>query len=509
MEEARRWIADCVEGRHETCVYLGEPRLPTRILDVGAVHSSAVSLRATGANDYGQYAALSYCWGGPQPLMATKSNIAQLMAGIEVSALPQTLRDAVLTTRRLGIPYLWIDALCIIQDSVEDKMNEIEKMGLIYRNATVTLAASYARKASDGFLKASMEDRSTWSCTVPVCLPQQSRVGQVKLEVNTGSPNRNPEPLRTRGWAFQEAILSQRLLVFSKYELRCHCRVAHRRSLNFGSFTQSTDPVLFSPGGRVFEELDSHHKNEGDGWMSAPFLNNLWDSMLRDFTLRSVSVPDDRLCAVQGVANELLRSRHLSDDLDKTYFAGTWAACLPEQLLWCRSNIPLLSPDGMDPSKTPPSLKRSSRAPSWSWASLDCPIVFAAIEYERSAGSFSISDKSSQPQGLDFECNILRRSLDEFSRDRSTASDIRINMDLDADELGPEAKTVHYLLFSKYISQDGLLDTDPLMLYYVSGIVAVKTKNSHYRRLGYFRWDICKPVEDEFSFGHRESGKLV
>jgi hypothetical protein len=61
--------------------------------------------------------------GGPQPLAATKSNIQTLISGVEIDRPPQTLKDAVYVTRRLGIRYLWIDALCIIQDSPEDKLS--------------------------------------------------------------------------------------------------------------------------------------------------------------------------------------------------------------------------------------------------------------------------------------------------------------------------------------------------------------------------------------------------
>lgn len=169
--------------------------------------------------------------------------------------------------------------------------------------------------------------------------------------------------------------------------------------------------------------------------------------MLQAFTLRSVTVPDDRLCAVQSVANELLWSCHITDNLPKTYLAGTWAACLPQQLLWCRSHLPILCLDGTDPNGSQLSMKRSSRAPSWSWACLDCPVLFSGMEDEETGGTFSLSEKPSKPPCLEFECNILCRSLDEFKRDRSTASDVLIIMDLNEDELGPRTMDIYYLLF--------------------------------------------------------------
>jgi hypothetical protein len=71
---------------------------------------------------------------------------------MHLEELAQTLRDAIDVTRKLGIRYLWVDALCIIQDNVTDKSREIERMGKVYKNATVTIAAASASRVSEGFL---------------------------------------------------------------------------------------------------------------------------------------------------------------------------------------------------------------------------------------------------------------------------------------------------------------------------------------------------------------------
>ncbi|KAF1967828.1 hypothetical protein BU23DRAFT_437355, partial [Bimuria novae-zelandiae CBS 107.79] len=98
------------------------------------------------------YCALSYCWADPQPARTLVGNIEQHKAGIRTLCLPQTLQDAVIFTRRLGLSYLWIDSLCILQDSVQDKHREIAGMASIYQDALVTIAATSASTCIEGFL---------------------------------------------------------------------------------------------------------------------------------------------------------------------------------------------------------------------------------------------------------------------------------------------------------------------------------------------------------------------
>jgi len=100
-----------------------------------------------------KYATLSYCWGQTSQFKATKANIEDLYRGFRLDNLSQTVRDAVEVTRSLGLPYLWVDALCIIQDDEDDKSREIELMATIYKNAAVTIAALSASGTTEGFLR--------------------------------------------------------------------------------------------------------------------------------------------------------------------------------------------------------------------------------------------------------------------------------------------------------------------------------------------------------------------
>lgn len=95
-------------------------------------------------NERGHYTALSYCWGGSRLFQTTKALYYDFQREINLEEMPRTLLDAVTVTRNLGIRYLWIDALCIIQDDLLDLVSEIDKMTDIYKNATVVIAAEGA-----------------------------------------------------------------------------------------------------------------------------------------------------------------------------------------------------------------------------------------------------------------------------------------------------------------------------------------------------------------------------
>lgn len=80
--------------------------------------------------------------------MATKASWAKLTVNIFLSDLPPLFQDAIIITRQLGLRYLWIDSLCIIQDSLRDWETEAAKMASIYQNSYVTISATDASNGS-------------------------------------------------------------------------------------------------------------------------------------------------------------------------------------------------------------------------------------------------------------------------------------------------------------------------------------------------------------------------
>jgi hypothetical protein len=231
-------LRSCIEN-HGFCRQTGGS-LPARLLDVGTRDDGRIRLietiEYTGSPEY---IALSYCWGNSVATMTTRASLEQMKTGIEVSELPQTYIDAVLFTRELGIQYLWIDALCVIQDSFEDWERESTIMGGIYAGARLTIAASSITAAVQPFLRrddpagspASQGQQEIFSeriydngdsVLVNARLIPESGV-HWKWQDNS-DPRSVPEPLSRRGWTLQERLLATRLLSISETELQWTCQ---------------------------------------------------------------------------------------------------------------------------------------------------------------------------------------------------------------------------------------------------------------------------------------------
>ena len=148
--EASRWLKECVE--HPGCPLDIPSPLPTRVIDVKPAESSSSVRILHSAGHVGRYAALSYCWGGSIRRSLSVANIDHYQRGLAVASLPKSIQDAIHVTRELNIRYLWVDALCIVQDLEDDKQHEIGRMQAVFQNATVTIVAACSPAATGGFL---------------------------------------------------------------------------------------------------------------------------------------------------------------------------------------------------------------------------------------------------------------------------------------------------------------------------------------------------------------------
>jgi len=207
------WLEDC-RRQHPECSLRDISAHPSRLLRIVTDSSAVLRLVELGAEtDVPPYTALSYCWGEVLPLRTTRDNFEQHKAGIQSSALPRTFQDAVAVTKHLGCEHLWIDSLCIIQDSQTDWESECIRMGGIFANAELTIAAGDAANSSVGFLR-------NYDMGPHFHIPRLQ--GQPELEENGGiiveylpngrtfpSANR-PSKLSSRGWTLQEHMLSNK-----------------------------------------------------------------------------------------------------------------------------------------------------------------------------------------------------------------------------------------------------------------------------------------------------------
>ena len=143
----------CVED-HKSCLGLssGQKQLPSRVIDVGA-DAANPRVKESGG-EIGRWAALSYCWGGDSSFILVSHNKHQFYTGeYPLQAFPQTLQDAIVLTRHMGIPYLWVDALCIIQDSPSDWAAEASRMKDVYGDAIITIAAAESSSTQAGIFR--------------------------------------------------------------------------------------------------------------------------------------------------------------------------------------------------------------------------------------------------------------------------------------------------------------------------------------------------------------------
>lgn len=150
-ENAGRWLNDCLLNHEECSTETHIDFLPSRLVDVGI--TGPISPRLLDNIDLKppqKYITLSHCWGGHVPLTLQRDCLAAMKRGIALEDLPKTFQQAFIVTRQLGFRYIWIDSLCIIQDSYDDWVNESSQMHMVYSNAVCNIAASAAGNATKG-----------------------------------------------------------------------------------------------------------------------------------------------------------------------------------------------------------------------------------------------------------------------------------------------------------------------------------------------------------------------
>lgn len=220
--------------------------LPRRVIDIGNGHTLRLCERSPG--DQGCYTALRYCWGGSQGFQASKSTIDGMRSGFTVINLPKTMRDAVAITKAIGVKYIWIDCLCIIQDIPSDKSYEFSQMENIYKGAYLTIRATRVENVDDDFL-INGEDELTGLCkglvplnyrvpggeaeTIQDAFSSQAQKGKIWL-LDEDENWRSVWSFATarRGWCLQEQLLSPRFLSYGR-RLTWRCRKATWADVGF------------------------------------------------------------------------------------------------------------------------------------------------------------------------------------------------------------------------------------------------------------------------------------
>jgi len=363
---AQNWLQGCLSS-HPECQRPGTPALPTRVVAVGSCDEET-HIVVTEPGDRGEYAALSHCWGGAHPVVLLSSNLEALQKRLHLDSSSKTFREAIGFTRRLGIPYLWIDSLCILQDKddLADWEREAPRMSSVYNSATVTLSAASSSDMSGGLFP-SPEARAELQrvAVIQAPAPDDSTTTAIYARGRKQDPRDTSEVvhsladpkiphLRSRAWVLQEDQLSPRILHFRKEELawtcsscsRCECRIR---------------PSLPQP--HPFRRSPNLISDEDKARIGRMFCLQ-WPAMVMDYTRRNLTRERDRIAALSGLA------RYIERCTTDTFFSGLFYEDISFQLLW------YIDREALWYRKLPSARLSAPYAPSWSWMSVPGPISY-------------------------------------------------------------------------------------------------------------------------------------
>lgn len=392
LGKIRSWLDSCGNDHKYCTISTSAVFFPTRVVDVQNIKNGRVVLRdkteVLGSNldgkrpegTYPQYWTLSHRWGDPEKIIKllggnsneeTISNEEQFRKGIPLNDLSPTFRDAMELVDKLGYRYIWIDCLCIIQDSSSDWEQEARTMKDVYENSFCNISAirsSYdvslglfgPRLAELGLLSPFSVDLKP--SYLGDCQPETSNFWYSILWVD----EINKAPLSTRGWILQERFLTRRTIHFTRNQIYWECLEHLRCEADPEGQLGLLDAVAQSQMRRQSTGLKSslrtiierlHPELEAPSpWViksiwSTPQAS--WRAIVTTYSSCDLTKESDRLIAISGVAKKF------REVIGGRYLAGLWERGLHTDLMW-RSN-----------ASQGAAVRRSEFfAPSWSWASI-------------------------------------------------------------------------------------------------------------------------------------------
>ncbi|XHG02271.1 hypothetical protein AWENTII_005626 [Aspergillus wentii] len=358
------WMQRCIKG-HSECLNSSNSPLPTRVLDIGCFDSDSVYLYEPTPSDSAPYIALSYCWGRQGNLTTTNENIEARKSNIQWASIPSTMQDAIQLTRRLQIRYIWIDALCIIQNDTKDWDREAMQMTEYYQGAHLVISATRSANANQGIfgprLPVTFRDLPSHPAAFSIghfkvpTGPSTSETVHVReflfhhLEDSPHIPDPAMNPLAFRAWAFQERLLATRAVHLTAQEMIWECKEAAWCECGTGWSSNNY-------------QLDFHNALQGQISSSSQRPEIIWTKMVTQYSQRSLTFLKDKLMAFDGIARQF-QTLYLGQ-----YYFGFWEKHLVEHMTWSAK---------LDPkSSTSEDDKNIALGPSWSWLSTKYPVGF-------------------------------------------------------------------------------------------------------------------------------------
>ncbi|PQE05715.1 heterokaryon incompatibility protein [Rutstroemia sp. NJR-2017a BVV2] len=383
---AKEWLSYCVE--HDgSCTPPDKNFVPKRLVNVNLENKAGDPFLVEPTRPT-KYACLSYCWGedSDDVLRTNQDNIEAHFAGIPMSSMPGSIRDAIKVCRNLEIPHLWVDSLCIMQGNREEWLHDSSQMDATYLNSHLTITALEPANCKSGFLGNQLFG-----------IPEQQPVfGQA---VRYYGPAVDKYSLDSRGWCLQEALLPNRRLCYSGEEMSWEClcrRVCECSHYSWPDYTESsyfhelefgelsallkTTSLAVKPLPRRSPQT-AYSMGRRLTWLrafaNAPTVSaqtysfpttrtrELWRHLVGRYSKRTLSHRTDKLAALAGLTKLTLSSIAREEGSPDEYFAGLWKKEIAFDLAWRVERFPadLSNQNYHDTSE------QVYYAPSWSWAS--------------------------------------------------------------------------------------------------------------------------------------------
>ncbi|KAH7258677.1 heterokaryon incompatibility protein-domain-containing protein [Fusarium solani] len=370
LAQVKSWFQSCANG-HTKCGNFSrfiaqKGELPSRFLDVSG---GTIKLECRPSVLKGvRYTTLSHSWGKDPSLcpQLKQALLESFKTKIPEPELPAKYLDAIRITRYLGFRYIWIDSLCIIQDSEEDWKKESLKMASVYGRTSCNISYIYP-PLDEGQKRFLRDPRLDLPCKIWPTLSQtkgkQSTGKASKYILVQNAPGwigsswasmteDDLWPLLSRGWVFQERILCPRNVYYGGPRLLWECCEGVKDEL-------LGQPVNVSRTKQDFYSIFSGFETILHGVDQFETFNGQWYSLVQEYRLRDLTFEKDRAIAFAGVAKAIQNKTKL------TYLAGMWKEFADLQLLWSIDHTPETRELCRKESKS-----RPDYIPSWSWFSV-------------------------------------------------------------------------------------------------------------------------------------------
>jgi hypothetical protein len=302
----------------------------------------------------GRYVTLSHCWGTEVFYHLEKSTLSRFEEGVGLEELPKTFQHAVDFTCRLGIRYIWIDSLCILQDSVEDWLFESAQMDQVYNNSFCNISATAADNSSKG-LYAERLSTQIWLDDIDirtVGFPgRQDETSKCTVfDLSFWEHSVDDAPVNKRGWVLQERLLSPRVLHFCHDQIAWECweqdhMESHTDGLPMLQFMSGTivdgsrlKGMVPRIDGKALREARFAITKDVDldrqmiNAIPSVYCYELWKRVVEVYSKKRLTKPSDKLMALAGIAK--LMSRRVFKWKDEEYISGMWRKHFESQLLW-------------------------------------------------------------------------------------------------------------------------------------------------------------------------------